>query len=58
MREKRRETTVFIRNIMTAGVIVGVLFSVALTGCGTDGETGTLSLRITDAPTTVPMLLE
>ena len=58
LREKRRDTTVLIRNIMAAGVIVGVLFSVALTGCGTDSgtntganvETGTLSLRITDTP--------
>src|SRR3990170_5218608 len=58
MREKRRETTVFIRNIMTAGVIVDVLFSVALTGCGTDGETGTLSLRITDAPYPLDLIAE
>src|SRR3972149_8629915 len=69
--KKRRDTTVFIRKIMTAGVIMIVLFGVVLTGCGTDAGTntgttntgtnsgtGTLSIRITDAPYPLDLIAE
>jgi len=56
--KKRRDTTVFIRNIMTVGVIMLILFSVVLTGCGDNGGKGTLNIQITDAPYPLDLIAE